>query len=77
MKNIFLIPLRVIVTIVWIPIFLLWFLVTFLSCFVGLIVFVVNYRNLRNHGNGIFHHLFFKFPGLYYGVKVFRLIWEN
>lgn len=77
MKKILLFPIKFILTILWIPIYLLWFLSTFISCFLGLIVFSINYRHLRDRGSGIFHYLFFKFPGLYYGTKVFHLIWNN
>ncbi len=74
--HFFLYIIKTLLTILWTPIFIFWFLVTYLFCIGGLAIFCINYRKLRGHGNGVFHSIFFKFPNLYFVVRIYRKIWN-
>lgn len=78
--NILSIPFRLLATVIWIPIFLIVLLFSWLFCFIGLFVFIFNYKNIRGNGTGIFHAIFFHglfdTINLYKTIKLIKRIWS-
>lgn len=76
MKNLLLFIPRLIASTFLSIAFIVCFIFAWALCIIGLIVFAINYKNLKSNGSGIFHKIFFKLSGLYYIEKAFRIVWN-
>lgn len=78
MKKALLFAPRVIASLFLAVAFVICFVLAWLMCIVGLLIFAINYRTMRRSGcGGVFHDIFFRKSGLYFVLKAFKCLWQD